>query len=382
LLLQRKSNGAGLIIMSITRKYRISSRVVLVVVAMAFLTAIISGQSSQSQSQRTRIVGTRSVVPDKSPTPQTPSSEPEPEVVRVETNLVNTLFTAVDKDHHFITTLRVEDVRIFENDVAQPVSLFERETDRPLSLVMLVDTSESQRGVLVDEKGAARAFIDSVIRPDKDRAAVVSFTGVPKVEQEPTNDLDKLHRGISRVRIEMSPENERRLANGDDPLPKELDPSGYTGIWDAMWMTIADLLSKTPAGTRRAIVLLSDGDDTSSTIKRQDVIDFAVKSDVSIYSIAIRDRDFREGKLDSGALRKVSDRTGGRAFFPAQPSELQAAFQQIDQELRSQYLIAYSPTNKNRDGGYRRIKIEVVNPDLSKNSPQLLYRQGYYARKD
>ncbi len=382
MLLQRKSNGAGLIIMSITRKYRISSRVVLVVVAMAFLTAIISGQSSQSQSQRTRIVGTRSVVPDKSPTPQTPSSEPEPEVVRVETNLVNTLFTAVDKDHHFITTLRVEDVRIFENDVAQPVSLFERETDRPLSLVMLVDTSESQRGVLVDEKGAARAFIDSVIRPDKDRAAVVSFTGVPKVEQEPTNDLDKLHRGISRVRIEMSPENERRLANGDDPLPKELDPSGYTGIWDAMWMTIADLLSKTPAGTRRAIVLLSDGDDTSSTIKRQDVIDFAVKSDVSIYSIAIRDRDFQEGKLDSGALRKVSDRTGGRAFFPAQPSELQAAFQQIDQELRSQYLIAYSPTNKNRDGGYRRIKIEVVNPDLSKNSPQLLYRQGYYARKD
>ena len=321
------------------------------------------------------------VAPKASPTPPNTSPEPEAEVVRVETNLANALFTATDKDRHFITSLRAADIGIFENDVAQTISLFERETDRPLSLALLVDTSDSQRGVLADEKNAAHVFVDSVIRPDKDRAAVVSFTGVPRVEQEPTNDLPKLHRGIERVRIELSPENERRLANGDDPLPKEQDPSGYTGIWDAMWMTIADLLSKTPEGTRRAIVLLSDGDDTSSTIKKQDVIDFAVRSDVVIYSIGIRDRDFPEGKLDSSALRKVSDRTGGRAFFPTQPSELQASFAQIDEELRSQYLIAYSPTNKNRDGSYRRLRIEIINPELRKDKPELFYRQGYYARK-
>ena len=142
-----------------------------------------------------------------------------------------------------------------------------------------------------------------------------------------------------------------------------------------------DLLSKTPEGTRRAIVLLSDGDDTSSTIKKQDVIDFAVKSDVAIYSIGFRDRDFPEGKLDSGALRKISDRTGGRAFFPTQPEELQASFAQIDQELRSQYLIGYSPTNKNRDGSYRRTRIEIINPALRQNKAQLFYRQGYYAKK-
>ena len=352
----------------------------LIVTVVATATALAYAQDSQPQAQRNRIVGRTSSVPRESPTPPQ-SSEPEAEVVRVETNLVNTLFTAVDKEHHFITTLRSDDIRIFENEVAQPVSLFERETDRPLSLAVLVDTSESQRGVLADEKSAARKFIDSVIRPDKDRAAVVSFTGVPKVEQEPTNDLAKLHRGIGRVRIEMSPENERRLAAGDDLLPKEQDPSGYTGIWDAMWMTIQDLLSKAPEGTRRAIVLLSDGDDTSSTIKKQDVIDFAIRSDVVIYSIGIRDANFPEGKLDSGALRKVSDPTGGRAFFPSQPSELQASFSQIDQELRSQYLVAYSPTNKSHDGSYRRIRIEVVNPDLRKNKPQLLYRQGYYAKK-
>ena len=356
---------------------------VFVLSAIGSAALVANGQNDQSQKQRSRIVGATTPAPQQSPTPPKQSTEPEPEaeVIRVETNLVNTLFTAIDKDHHFITSLRSEDVRIFENDIAQPISLFERETERPLSLAILVDTSESQRGVLADEKNAAGAFIDSVIRPEKDRAAVVSFTGVPKVEQPLTNDRSSLHRGIARVKIEMSPENERRLAAGDDPLPKEQDPSGYTGIWDAMWMTIEDLLSKAPEGTRRAIVLLSDGDDTSSTIKKQDVIDFAVRTDVVIYSIGIRDASFDQGKLDSGALRKVSDKTGGRAFFPTQASELQAAFSQIDQELRSQYLIGYSPTNKAHDGAYRRVRMEVVNPELRKAKPQLLYRQGYYAKK-
>jgi len=341
------------------------------VFVIALVTVVAYAQSSPSPAVP------QAGVPQTKPTPP----DTDTEVVRVETNLVNTLFTAVDKERHFITSLRATDIQIFEDDQPQVISLFERETDRPLSLAILIDVSESQRGVLGSEKTAAAVFVDSVIRPDKDRAAVVSFTGVPKVEQQPTNNLAQLHQGIDRVRIELSPENERRLANGDDPLPKDQDPSGYTGIWDAMLMTIENLLSKTPEGTRRAIVLLSDGDDTSSTIKRQDVIDFAVKSDVVIYSIGIRDAGFPDGKLDSGALKKVSDRTGGRVFFPTQASDLQTAFSQIDQELRSQYLVGYSPTNKNHDGSYRRIRIDVTNPELRKSKPQLLYRQGYYARK-
>ena len=361
-----------------TGQGRLTTLLVLGFIAVSFA---FSQAYSQDRSQQSTQVQPPSR-PVVSPTPSNSAAEPEPEVIRVETNLVNTLFTAFDRDHHFLTSLRAEDVAIFENDVAQPVSLFERETDRPLSLALMVDTSDSQRGVLADEKNAARAFIDSVIRPGKDRAAVVSFTGIPKIETDSTGDLPLLHRGIERVRIEISPENERRMANGDDPLPKEQDPSGYTGIWDAMWTTIEDILAKSPEGTRRAIVLLSDGDDTSSTIKKQDVIDFALKSDVTIYAIAIRDPNFSEGKLDKDALRKVSDRTGGRAFFPRQFSELQSSFSQIDQELRSQYLIGYSPTNKNRDGSYRRVRIEVINPGLRKHKPQLLYRQGYYARKD
>ena len=320
--------------------------------------------------------------------PKTPSSpaggtpQDDAEVIRVDTNLVNTLFTAIDKERHFVTSLGAADVRVFENNVAQPISLFERETSRPLTLAIVVDTSESQRGVLADEKSAARAFVDSVIRPGKDRAAIISFTGEPKVEQGLTGDRPQLNRGIEQVRIELSEENARRLANGDDPLPKEVDPSGYTGIWDALWMVMDDILAKTPEQTRRAVVLLSDGDDTSSTIKRQDVIDLAVKADVVIYSIGIRDRNFPEGKLDQGALKKISVRTGGRAFFPVNNDELQRAFTQIDEELRSQYLIAYSPTNANRDGAYRQIRIEVINPVLREQKVQLFYRAGYYARKD
>lgn len=366
-------------------------RITLLVLFVPFaLTAVstpaIVGQTSPSQLQRSRTVTARhspsvESQPVETPTPPSTSSEPEAEVVRVETNLVNTNFTAIDRDRHFITSLRAEDVRIFENDVPQPVSLFERETQRPLALAILVDTSGSQRGVLADEKSAALEFVDSVIRPEKDRAAVVSFTGVPKVEQELTNSLGKLHRGIERVRVELPPDIDEETASEAEKRAHEADPRGYTSIWDSTWMAIENL-SKTPEGSRRAIVLLTDGDDTRSKIKKQDVIDFAVKSDVVIYSIGIRDAAFPEGHMDEGALRKISDRTGGRAFFPAQASELQAAFSQIDQELRSQYLIAYSPTNKDRDGSYRHVKIEVVNPELRKNKAQLLYRQGYYARKN
>ncbi|HAF14707.1 MAG TPA: hypothetical protein DCK93_21800 [Blastocatellia bacterium] len=378
------------------RLFRIPITIVVVAVLVTgFLVTIATNaqKPADPQAQRSRVVGTSSAStpqesprqsPQQRPTPPVTASEPEAEVIRVETNLVNTVFTAIDKDHHFITSLRAEDVRILENDVPQPISLFERETDRPLSLAILVDTSGSQEGVLPEEKRAARTFVDSVIRPNVDRATIVSFTGVPTVEQELTNDLSKLHRGIERVKVELPPESEQ-TGSEEGGQPKEDDPNdprGYTSIWDATWMAINTMLSKTPDRTRRAIILLTDGDDTRSKINKQDVIDAAIKADVVIYSIGIRDRDFPEGKLDSGALRKVSDHTGGRAFFPSQPSELPLAFSQIDQELRSQYLIAYSPTNKSRDGSYRRTRIEIVNPTLRRDKLQLLYREGYYARKN
>lgn len=314
-----------------------------------------------------------------------PQSKDEPDlsgedVVRVETDLTSILLTVLDRDHHFLTTLRQEDLQILENGIAQDISIFQRETDLPLSIAILIDTSKSQERSLPDEKSAAVAFVQSVLRPDKDRAAVVSFTGDATVEQALTDDTQSLQSAIGRVRVVLPPQKGTALDDDDEPdVPAERDPRGWTGIWDAGWATITDLLSKTPENTRRAIILLTDGDDTSSKIKRKELIDLANRNNVVIYSIGVTDKEYPS---DKGALRKVSDGTGGRAFFPLDKAELQASFTQIQQELRSQYLLAYSPKNKTRDNTFRQVRIEVLNPELRKQKLKLMYRQSYYYKQN
>jgi len=195
------------------------------------------------------------------------------------------------------------------------------------------------------------------------------------VQEELTNDLNKLRAAIERVTVEL-PMGDPRCQENVSP---EREPKCWTGIWDALWVTVNEVLSQTPETSRRAIILLTDGEDTSSVTKRQEAIDFAVQNNVVIYSIGIGDP--QEYKIDEGALRKVSEKTGGRAFFPENKAELDAAFAQIQQELRSQYLISYTPANRSRDGSFRQVKIEIINPELRNQKLRLLYRQGYYAGK-
>lgn len=344
-------------------------------------------QQQQTPAPLRRMRRVRGREPRTPPTPQsqprTPSSSQttspstEDEVVRIDTDLATVLLTAIDKDNRFITTLRREDVRVLEDDVAQELSVFQRETDLPLSLTILIDTSRSQTGILTAEKEAARTFIDSVIRPDRDQAAIISFTGEAVLQQPLTNELEKLRGAVERVTIDVPPDN----PNCEGNISFERQPRCYTGVWDAVWLTTDEVLAQTPERTRRAIILLSDGDDTGSWTNKQEAIDFALRNNVVVYSIGMRDDDFPEGKLDRDALRKVSEKTGGRAFFPKNDQALAAAFAQIQQELRSQYLIAYSPANKRREGAFRQVKIEIVNSELRKQKLRLLYRQGYYERK-
>lgn len=341
----------------------------------AFSSSDTSAQGGSERNQRRPRTVNVPPLPSSSSTSNPASEEIDPEVVRVETNLVNTVFTAVDRDRHFITTLKADDLKIYENDAQQTISLFERETDRPLTLVILVDTSKSQERTLPDEKKAAIAFIRAVVRPSKDKVAVISFTGVPRVEQQLTESVSKLNRAIDQLRIELPVNN----PNCEDEKPVEEDPLCWTSIWDSVWESASEVLRLGDENSRRAVILLSDGDDTSSTIKRQDAIDAAVKNNVAVYSIGIGDPELYKVERDS--LRKISDRTGGRAFFPRDEVELVRAFAQIQEELRSQYVIAYSPQNKLRDGSHRRIKMEIINPALRAQNLQLIYRQGYYAPK-
>jgi Ca-activated chloride channel family protein len=348
---------------------------VLSVVAASFVFCLATTnlRNASGQSQRRPRTVTQPTAPSRNNVSPTP--EPEADVLKIDTDLVNTVFTAVDRDRHFITTLRASDVRIYENDTPQDISLFERETDRPLTLVMLVDTSKSQERTLPDEKRAAKAFIRSVVRPEKDKVAVMSFTGRPRVDQPLTEHIDRLNRAIDTLRVEFPPNN----PTCEEERSVQEDPLCWTSIWDAVWASSGEVLIKADENSRRAVILLSDGDDTSSVIGRQDAIDSAVKNNVAVYSIGIGDPEFY--KVEKDSLRKLSDRTGGRAFFPRDEGELQAAFRQIQEELRSQYVVGYSPKNKARDGSHRRIKMEIVNPELRKQNLQLIYRQGYYAPK-
>lgn len=329
---------------------------------------------SAAQNQQ----GQRSTLstPQTKPTPPAIApGEIDPDVIRVDTDLVNTVFTAVDQDHHFVTTLRASDVRVLENQTPQEISLFERETNRPLTLVVLVDTSKSQERTLPDEKRAAKAFLSSVMRPEVDRVAIVSFTGEPQVQQELTDSLPKLNRAIDKLKVELPPNN----PECEEVSTPQEDPLCWTSIWDSVWASSNEVLAKAPEKSRRAIILLSDGDDTASTIKRQESIDSSVRNNVAVYSIGIGDPEFY--KIEKDSLEKLSNRTGGRAFFPRSELELQRAFTQIQEELRSQYVVAYSPKNKTRDGGRREVRLELINPELRRQKLQLLYRQNYYAPK-
>ena len=310
--------------------------------------------------------------PNKTGNEHEGSSSKVDDVVKVETDLVTTLFTAVDKERRFVTNLRAEDVRISENGVAQDVSLFERETDRPLSIVILVDASKSQERTIPEERRAAKRFVNAVVRPDRDHVAVVSFTGEPKVELPPSNDLVRINAAIDGLVIGMPPEG----CNAD--ILSSEDLRCYTGIWDAVDASTKGLSRVTGKESRRVIILLTDGDDTSSKTPRDDAIKAAVSNDIVIYGIGVGDPELY--KIERGSLKKLAEKTGGRAFFPDEGMDLDAAFAQIQEEMRSQYVIAYSPKNKARDGSYRKVKLEIVTREMKQRKLRLLHREGYYAK--
>ncbi len=323
---------------------------------------------------------------------QSPSPSPRPaakdelpgesdDVLRVETNLTSIFFTAADKHRRFISTLKKEEIRVLEDGVPQEIFTFQQNTDLPLSIAILIDTSASEERTLPDEKIAARAFLEAVMRPGRDEAAVVSFTGEVTLEQGFTGNLERLRRAVDRVEfIPPSGYIGGGVVVGGTPPISDTNRmlAGSTAIWDAVWATANELLSDSAENTRRTIILLSDGEDSSSQVKMHDAIQQAQKADALIYAIGIGDR-YTFG-VNEGAMNKIAAETGGRAYFPRNEGDLREAFIQIQRDLREQYLVAYSPSNKSRDGSYRRIQIEILSPELQKQKLKLNYRPGYFAK--
>jgi len=321
------------------------------------------------------------VSPSPSPRPTEEVPQDSDEVVKVETNLTNLFFTAADKSRRFVNTLKAEDIRILEDGQPQEIFTFQQNIDLPLSIAILIDTSISEERTLPDEKVAARAFLEEVIRPAKDEAAVLSFTGETTLEQGFTGSAARLSRAIDR--IEFVPPSGYVgggvVVNGTPPISgTNQSIAGSTAIWDAVWATSEELLSTSAEHTRRAIILLTDGEDTSSHMKMHEAVERAQKADAFVYAIGIGDR--YTDRVDEGSLRKIAEQTGGRAYFPRQERDLRDAFAQIQQDLREQYLVAYSPSNKARDGSYRRLEIQLINPTLKSQNLKLNYRNGYFAK--
>lgn len=358
--------------------------VVLIATAIFAVVWCASGLNAQSANDDHTVRSASQSLSSAQPSPTPPKEEetlPSDEVLRVETNLTNIFFTVADKHKRFISTLKREDVRLLEDGVPQEIFTFQQSLELPLSLAILIDTSRSEERVLPELKAAAQMFLESVMRANKDEAAVVSFTGEPTLEQGLTGNLARLRRAIERV--EYVPPSGLIgggvVVGGTPPISDTQQMlAGSTAIWDAVWTASNEILRDSVEHTRRAIILLTDGQDTTSQVHLRDAIDSAVKVDALVYAIGIGDR-YSYG-IDEDSLKKITEATGGRAYFPRNERELRDAFAQIQRELREQYLIAYSPSNKSRDGAYRRVTIEITNPDLQNQALRLTYRPGYFAK--
>jgi VWFA-related protein len=274
--------------------------------------------------------------------------------VRVRTDEVNVVFTVVDKDGKFVRDLKQDQFRVLDNKLPpRQMMNFAAQTDLPLHVGLLIDASNSIRDRFQFEKDAASEFLYEIVRPKADRAFVLAFDETWDVTQDFTGDVDKLRTGV-----------------------KVIKAGGGTAMWDSIYFACRDKLMKEPStgAVRRAIILISDGEDNLSRVYRDEAIDMAQRAEVIVYTISTSLVE-RHTKGDDD-LRKLADATGGRAFFPVKLDDVVAAFSDIQEELRSQYMISYRPDQFVANGQFRPIQIMT---DSKKYKVRA--KKGYYVPK-
>lgn len=282
--------------------------------------------------------------------------------------------TVVDKDSRFVATLKSEDIRVLANGKPQEIIAFRKLDDQPLALAILIDASISQERTLPDQKRAADAFVQAIMRQEKDHGALVTFTGKQTVEQAFTSDLGLLRRAISRAQVVLPTGYVGSGVLVSRVPPKSSAPqlAGSTALWDAICATSGELFPPTLVNTRKAIILLSDGIDTSSRATIREAVERAVKTDVEVYAIGIGDELM--GGIDKEELRKLAEQTGGRAFFPKKVKDLGEVFAQIQQVLGSRYEVSYRSLIGGA-GSPAKLKIEIINPALRPKDLRIYYQR-------
>jgi Ca-activated chloride channel family protein len=313
-----------------------------------------------------------------SPAPPPPASQEQVQksqtVIPVQVNLVDVLFTVLDRRNKLVPSLEKQDFKVLDDSVSQDIRYFSRQSDLPLRIGMLLDTSNSIRDRIKFEQDAANNFLFSVLRRGKDEAFVMTFDDEPQVVQAFTPDTGKLRDQILRTRA-----------------------GGGTAVYDAIYNACEQELSHPPRPpgdqpdvVRRVMILISDGEDNLSTHTRSEAIEMAQRSSVVIYTISTSTQwvtlddpskertGNRKYHLTDGdkILQALAEETGGRAFYPYHVDDLDQSFQDIGDELRNQYSIAYNPSTHSFDGRYHKIKIEVP----EHKGYQVRARKGYFAR--
>ena len=287
--------------------------------------------------------------------------------LKVTTEVVNVYAVVRAKHGQLIPDLNKSDFEIKEDGVPQQIRYFSRETDTPLTLAIMVDTSPSQGRVLDTEKEEANAFLRQVLRP-KDLTCVLHFDVAVELLQDFTNDQRRLASAIDSTVI-----NGGGQGMGPRPLPTR--NLGGTHLYDAVYLASNELM-KNEVG-RKVLILLTDGEDQGSQETLNQALEAAQKSDVMIYSIAIIDRSFYGfggmGFSGDSVLQKLSEQTGGRVIKVNKIKDTRAAFDEIARELRTQYLLGYTPSNPRTDSGFRKINVRVVHGDYKVQA-----RRGYY----
>jgi Ca-activated chloride channel homolog len=346
-----------------------ASRFIIVLVALIAIYG--SGSRAQQTSPATPPQAAAPAGPggaqNKAQPPGTPAGEPQqgktPPIIST-TGLVHLVATVMDRHRNFVTDLDQSDFKILEDGAPQEIRYFGRDTDLPLRIGILLDTSNSIRPRLEFEKDAAMDFLQHVIRRNQDQAFLMTFDNEPEVIQDYTGDLALLTDAIRKQRA-----------------------GGGTALNDAIYLAAEKLtnppLPKVNPEVRRVLVVISDGDDNLSDHALSESVEAAIRAEAAIYCIstntdwlAIDGDKPRKMHVEGGdkVLEEFADQSGGRVFYPYKVDDLAQSFVDIGTELRSQYFIAYSPTNVQSTGQYHKIEVQTDRKGLNVRT-----RKGYYA---
>ncbi len=322
--------------------------------------------------------------PDESPVSNAPAPTEDDQAMttlKVNVNLVNLFFTAKNHNGELVPHLTRQDCSVTEDKQPQTLKNFQAITNQPLTLGLLLDTSGSQQRVLPLEQQFGGEFLDHVLKAH-DQAFLISFDVDIDLLQDFTSNPHTLERAMDKAQINIGGGSYGVPGLGGGPVPTSGAPKG-TLLYDAIYQTSNDKLGQETG--RKAIIILTDGEDQGSSVKIADAIEAAQKANVIVYVILIADRGFYNGFGYGGdfAMRRISNETGGRLIDVGNNGKkLEAAFQQIEDELRTQYVATYTPTNNKLDGTYRHVAVACKSEPSGADKPEDLkvqVRQGYYA---